>query len=106
MQLFSLCCYIRKKAMLPNFIYLITYYILYLVIIDYWTLFCSIDVGILTAGPLGPLSPFSHAHLLCRGHFKKQEKKSEMDHTGAYITKYVWKNMRLKTYAFISHSCL
>lgn len=82
MQFFFLCCYIRKKAMLPNFIYL-TYYILYFVIIEYWTLFCSIDIGILTAGPLGPLSPFSHAHLFCRGHFKKQEEKSEMDHTGA-----------------------
>lgn len=38
--------------------------------------------GILTGGPMGPLSPLSHAHLLsARGHFKTQRENSQMGRT-------------------------
>lgn len=59
--------------------------------------------GILTAGPLGPLSPFSHAHWLrARGHLKDKEVT-----VGIRVafhrdkSKDVWKSCRAETYPFI-----
>lgn len=59
---------------------------------------------ILTAGPLGPRSPFSHAHRLCaRGHFKAQwgQRLLEGGHSGTQIKSWV-----LGTYSFICQCCL
>lgn len=56
--------------------------------------------GILTGGPMGPLSPFSHAHLLwARGHFKHRERRVRWAIKG-HESRNVWKG-RLDTYPFI-----